>query len=74
MATNDYTKIEGTITRETPAALLFTIEDNYNEESSSHWFPKSQIVSITRRAENMDSIDVDTISVANWLLKQKGII
>ena len=74
MTTNEYTKIDGIITRETPAALLFTIEDNYNEEASSHWFPKSQIKTITRRAENMDSIDVDTIEVANWLLKQKGII
>ena len=67
---NDYTKIDGIITRETAAALLFTIEDASTDESTSHWFPLSQIISIVRGLDN----EMDTIEVANWLLKQKGLI
>ena len=70
MSTTEYTKIDGIITRETAAALLFTIEDASTGESTSHWFPLSQIKSI---AKGFDS-EVDTIEVANWLLKQKGLI
>ena len=74
MATNEYTKIDGVITRETAAALLFTIEDFSSNESSSHWFPLSQIKSIVRNYNSPADEDDDTIEVANWLLKQKGLI
>ena len=70
MATNEYTKIDGHISRETAAALLFTIEDASTNELTSHWFPLSQIKSI-----NLGLVDaLDSIEVANWLLRQKGLI
>ena len=34
MATTEYTKIDGVITRETAAALLFTIEDASTDRKS----------------------------------------
>ena len=74
MGTNDYTMIEGIITRETAAALLFTIEDASTNESTSHWFPLSQITSIRRANESPETLELDSITVANWLLKQKGLI
>ena len=74
MSTTEYTKIDGIITRETAAALLFTIEDFSSNESSSHWFPLSQIKSIVRKSHDVTLDELDTIEVANWLLKQKGLI
>ena len=74
MATTEYTKIDGVITRETAAALLFTIEDASTGESTSHWFPLSQIKSIRRTSHDVSLDELDTIEVANWLLKQKGLI
>ena len=74
MSTTEYTKIDGIITRETAAALLFTIEDASTGESSSHWFPLSQIKSIVRNYNCPANEDDDSIEVASWLLKHKGLI
>ena len=74
MSNTEYTKIDGIITRETAAALLFTIEDASTGESSSHWFPLSQIKSRDRNYNCPANEDDDSIEVANWLLRQKGLI
>lgn len=63
----DYSEINGTIRRETEAALLL-VTSNLEGEIVDEWFPLSQIESIHRGEEH------DTIVVANWILKKKGII
>lgn len=63
----DYSEITGTIRRETEAALLL-VTSNLEGEIVDEWFPLSQIDSINRGDEH------DTIVVANWLLKKKGIL
>lgn len=63
----DFSAIHGTIRRETEAALLL-VTSNLEGEIVDEWFPLSQIESIHRCDEH------DTIVVANWLLKKKGIL
>ena len=63
----DYSEINGTIRRETEAALLL-VTSNLEGDIVDEWFPLSQIESIHRGDEH------DTIVVANWLLKKKGIL
>lgn len=69
----EYIKLTGTKLRETDKAVHFTIvsvNDEPLEESVTHWFPLSQIKSITFDAMTQQ----DHISVADWICRSKELI
>ena len=63
----DFSAINGTIRRETEKALLL-VTGNLEGEIIDAWLPFSQIQSIHRGEEH------DTVVVANWILKEKGVL
>jgi hypothetical protein len=69
----EYIKLTGTKLRETEKAVHFTVvsvNDEPLEESVTHWFPISQIKSMTYYAPNAQ----DIIQVADWICKSKELI
>jgi len=74
MATpTEYIKLTGTKLRETEKAVHFTVvsvSDSPLEESVTHWFPISQISSMTHDAMT----DQDHIKVAEWICRSKELI
>ena len=72
--------LQGFIHAETQAAILFKVEQIDGsllptEQQGKHWFPLSQIKSITR-APIMDGgeIQYDNLQIKEWLLTKKGLI
>lgn len=64
-----YTPIKGNILRETDKAIQFEIEEIAGqtlEDRTTMWFPLSQMKSITRS----HSTELDSIEVAEWILKK----
>lgn len=69
----EYIKLTGTKLRETDKAIHFTVvlvNDEPIEESVTHWFPFSQIKSITLDAMTQQ----DHIQVADWICRSKELI
>lgn len=66
-----YTEVEGTIVRETGAAILFRTYDPTMDDETDHWFPLSQISSIHRDPRGDG---VDKLHVATWILAKKGLV
>lgn len=67
-----YVAIEGTIKRETGAAILLEIDD-YIKGHIEIWFPMSQISRIDRANIGAER-HLDTIHVARWLADKRGLV
>lgn len=74
MATpTEYIKLTGTKLRETDKAVHFTtvcVNDEPLDEAVTHWFPLSQIKSITLDALTQQ----DHIHVADWICRSKELV
>jgi len=69
----EYIKLTGTKLRETEKAVQFSVvlvNDDPLDENVTHWFPLSQIKSMTHDALNAQ----DHISVADWICRSKELI
>lgn len=80
--TTTYVTLMGEIIRETEKALLMKVHlvtdpvsgaEVGDPEHGSHWFPLSQIESISRASPSNQS-DLDSISVAEWLVRKNEAI
>lgn len=63
--TNSYSIVTASISRETGKAYLIEVTNAEGEEVEV-WIPKSTVQSMNARAS--------TMTVADWILEQKGII
>jgi hypothetical protein len=62
--------------RESDKAVLFKVHQVDGEEVekvADHWFPLSQMKSQVYSHEANDG-DMDTITVSQWILEQKGLL
>ena len=69
----EYIKLTGTKLRETEKAVHFTVvsvTDKLLDEPVTHWFPISQIKSMTHDPMN----DRDEIQVADWICRSKELV
>lgn len=76
MATpTEYIKLYGTKLRETEKAVHFTVDrvGTKDIESVTHWFPISQIKSMTTASDPVDDSD-DMIEVADWICRSKELV
>ena len=85
-AGNQIYTLQGYHIRETEKAVLFevhqingsmySLEQGEDEKKRQHWFPLSQVKSITHAAKkNYESaLEYDNIQVKEWILSTKGIL
>ena len=69
----DYIKLTGTKLRETEKAVHFRVETvgtTELEENVTHWFPLSQLKSMTTATADGS----DTIEVADWICRSKELV
>ncbi len=77
MATpTEYIKLTGTKLRETEKAVHFTVVKvgGADIESVTHWFPISQIKSMTTSPPSDRLEDADEICVADWICRSKELV
>lgn len=72
----EYIKLTGTKLRETEKAVHFTVTKvgGKDIESVTHWFPISQIKSMSVAAPSAPSSSSDEIQVADWICKSKELV
>jgi hypothetical protein len=70
----EYIKLTGSKLRETEKAVHFRVINvaNSDIEPVTHWFPLSQIKSMTTSPDQLD--DADTIEVADWICRSKELV
>lgn len=71
----EYIKLTGTKLRETEKAIHFEVRkvgDADLQPHVIHWFPLSQIKSMTTTADRLDGDD--EIAVADWICRSKELI
>lgn len=63
-------KLQGTILRETAAAVLLSFSHPYTGEDTTEWFPLSQVSELHHSGDE----DGDSIVMSQWIAAKKGLV